>query len=98
VRSMWKNFGGAFRRVEYAIAIAYLQNMTMAGRPRKDPAGLELVQCTVKMRQDVKRVAQEAARRHGLTLTDYICAMIAEDNPNQLESVRLLQEVLPKSA
>ena len=56
------------------------------------------MQCTVKMRQDVKRVAQEAARRHGLTLTDYICAMIAEDNPDQLQSVRTLQEVLPKSA
>lgn len=70
----------------------------MAGRPRKDPSGLDLVQCTVKMRQDVKRVAQEAARRHGLTLTDYLCAMIAEDNPTELESALRFQEVLPESA
>lgn len=70
----------------------------MAGRPRKDPAGLELVHCTVKMRQDVKRVAKAAAQQHGLTLTDYLCALIAEDNPTELKSVRLLQEVLPESA
>lgn len=56
------------------------------------------MQCTVKMRQDVKRVAQEAARRHGLTLTDYLCAMIAEDNPTELESALRFQEVLPESA
>ncbi len=70
----------------------------MAGRPRKDPSGLDLVKCTIKMRQDVKRVAQEAARRHGLTLTDYLWALIAEDNPTELESALLLQEVLPESA
>ena len=54
--------------------------------------------CTVKMRQDIKRTAQEAARRHGLTLTDYLCALIAEDNPTELQSVPMLQEVLPQSA
>ena len=70
----------------------------MAGRPRKDPSGLELVHCTVKMRQDIKRTAQAAARRHGLTLTDYLCALIAEDNPTELQSVPTLQEVLPQSA
>lgn len=79
-------------------AVLWPHNGAMAGRPRKDPAGLELVRCVVKMRQDVKRVAQVAARSHGLTLTDYLCALIAEDNPTELTSVPLLQEVLPESA
>lgn len=70
----------------------------MAGRPRKDPTGADLIPTTFKMRADAKRVAIAAARRHGMTLTDYLHALIAEDNPTELQSVPMLQEVLPQSA
>lgn len=68
----------------------------MAGRPRKDPTGADLVSMNLKVIDQVKQAAIDAARANGLSLTDYICLLIAEDSPGRLPStvVPSRQEVI----
>ncbi len=70
----------------------------MAGRPRKDPSGAPLVSCNLNVPGRVKDAAKAAAAAHGVPMVDYVCALIAQDNPEVLAWVPALQEVLPKSA
>lgn len=50
----------------------------------------------LKVIDQVKQVAVDAAKAHGLSLTDYICLLIAEDSPDRLPAaiVRGRQEVI----
>ncbi|MEY1677727.1 hypothetical protein AB4Z55_26500 [Gordonia sp. ABKF26] len=68
----------------------------MAGRPRKDPTGADLAPMNLKVLAQVKETAVAAALSRGLTLTDYVCLLIAEDNRDRLPStvVPMRQEVL----
>ncbi|MFC9982680.1 hypothetical protein [Gordonia sp. NPDC127522] len=68
----------------------------MAGRPRKDPTGADLAPMNLKVLAQVKEIAANTARSNGLTLTDYVCLLIAEDNRDQLPStvVPMRQEVM----
>lgn len=49
----------------------------MAGRPRKDPDGL--VPLSFRVPRDLDRAFRDGARSHGLTLVDYLAALVADD-------------------
>lgn len=51
----------------------------MAGRPRKDPYGQQLVQRNVAIPPALDEAFRAGARRHGLTLVDYFAALVARD-------------------
>lgn len=74
--------------------VLYRQNKTMAGRPRKDPTGHDLVNLNFKVPGRVREVAKAAAADHGTTVTDYLIALILNDNPRTADGAAGLQEVL----
>ena len=74
--------------------IVYRQNKTMAGRPRKDPTGHDLVNLNFKVPGRVKEIAKAAAADHGMNVTDYLIALILNDNPRTATGAVGLQEVL----
>ncbi|MFJ6099327.1 hypothetical protein [Williamsia muralis] len=66
----------------------------MAGRPRKDPTGDDLVNLNFKVPGRVKTIAKAAAADHGMNVTDYLIALILNDNPSESTGAVGLQEVL----
>ena len=69
------------------------------GRPRKDPTGDDLDRLNVRMPRRLKAAAIAKASKHGMTLTDYLAALIAADMPDETtQDVPGIQEVLPRSA
>lgn len=55
----------------------------------------------LKIIDQVKQAAIDAARASGLSLTDYICLLIADDSPGQLPDAvvpRRQEVIFPRSA
>lgn len=70
-------------------SIAYPQNGRMAGRPRKDPSGQDLVPFRMKSPVLIKEVARRKARAKGKNLTEYVLGLILADNPELAELMAL---------
>lgn len=64
---------------------------SMAGRPRKDPDGL--VSLSFKHPRDVDKAFREGACEHGLSLVDYLAALVAAER-RRPELGPALQEVI----
>lgn len=69
--------------------IAYPQNGRMAGRPRKDPSGQDLVPFRMKSPVLIKEVARRKAKAKGKNLTEYVLGLILADNPELAELMAL---------
>lgn len=60
-------------------AVLYNKNGCMAGRPRKDPNGQDLVRVGFAVPPSLDKAFRDGARAHGLTLVDYFSALVAAD-------------------
>ncbi len=66
----------------------------MAGRPRKDPTGEGLVPLNLSVTKSARQVIRCGAETHGMSVVDYICALVSADTEQSLPGVPALQEVL----
>ena len=66
----------------------------MAGRPRKDPDGGALVALSMSVTTSARQAIRTGAETHGMSVVDYLCALVAADTGRQLPGVPALQEVL----
>lgn len=65
----------------------------MAGRPRKDPSGASLLPITIAVTGVADKAIRAQAARHGMSIVDYLCALVAADSGCALPGVPPLQEV-----
>lgn len=61
----------------------------MAGRPRKDPSGQDLVPFRMRSPVLIKEVAKRKAKAKGTNLTEYVLGLILADNPELAELMAL---------
>lgn len=66
----------------------------MAGRPRKHPAGIDLVTLKIKLTPEVKEATRAGAAARGLTMTDYLAALVAKDLRRNITGAPALPEVI----
>ena len=65
----------------------------MAGRPRKHPAGLDLVTPKIKLTPELKEATRCGAAARGMTMTDYLAALVAKDQQRDIPGAPALHEV-----
>ena len=68
--------------------------ISMAGRPRKHPQGLDLVSLNLRLTPELKAELQNAAASRGMYITDYVGALVSNDLHKPIAGVPPLQEVI----
>ncbi|GAB88141.1 hypothetical protein [Gordonia rhizosphera] len=66
----------------------------MAGRPRKDPSGEDLVNLSLSTTKVLRATIHAAAKARGMYVVDYLGALVANDLGQPIPGVPPLKEVL----